>query len=61
MLLATKHEATEACGTHNLCGGLEAGIEGGIHSAKQTWEQMNAEEDVGFTLVDARNAFNEIN
>ena len=33
MLLATKHEATKACGTHNLYRGLEAGIEGGIHSA----------------------------
>ena len=25
------------------------------------WEKMNKEEEVGFTLVDARNAFNEMN
>ena len=31
VLVVTGAEAKEACGTEYLCGGLEAGIEGGIH------------------------------
>ena len=60
-MLASGEEATEACGNTNLCGGLEAGIEGGIHAAKRIWDELNEEEEWGFTLVDARNAFNEEN
>ena len=30
-------EAKEACGVKQLCAGLEAGIEGGIHAMKLLW------------------------
>ena len=60
-LLVCGDEATEACGTVNLCAGLEAGIEGCIYAAKEGWSEHNNGDEFGFTLVDARNAFNKIN
>ena len=54
-------EAKEACGTDQLCAGLEAAIEGGIHATKEWWDVHRQEEDYGFLLIDARNAFNEQN
>ena len=54
-------EAKEACRTDQLCGGLEAGIEGGIHALRIVWQQNSQEEDWGFLLIDAHNAFNEEN
>ena len=56
LLMATIAEATEACGVDNLRGGLETGIEGGIYAAKEMWSAIDKEAEVGFTLVDARNA-----
>ena len=45
-----------------LAGGVEAGIEGAIHAARLQWAQhSDEEEDWGFLLIDARNAFNEEN
>ena len=44
-----------------LLGGLEAGIEGGIHQMPLLCAQNSKEEDWGFLLIDARNAFNEEN
>jgi hypothetical protein len=40
---------------------LEAGVEGGIHAMRLIWEEHKMEEEWGFLLVDARNAFNEGN
>jgi hypothetical protein len=54
-------EAKEACGVDQLCVGLESGIEGGIHAMRLLWEQHAMEEEWGFLLVDAANAFNEGN
>ena len=54
-------EAKEQCGDEQLCAGLEAGIEGGIHAARQAWTDNEEDEEWGFLLVDARNAFNEGN
>ena len=54
-------EATEACSSNQLCAGLKAGIEGGIEAAKQLQDLHAEEEEWGFLLVDARNAFNELN
>jgi len=51
---------TEACGTDQLCAGLNSGIKGGIHAATQFWKKMAAEPDFGFFLADAVNAFNVI-
>ena len=38
-----------ACGTDQLCSGLKAGIEGGIHSAIKFWEENHAEDMTGFS------------
>ena len=54
-------EAKVACGTAQLCAGLEAGIEGAAHAIDTLWRQHEDDEEWGFLLVDARNAFNEGN
>jgi Reverse transcriptase (RNA-dependent DNA polymerase) len=54
-------EAKNACGTDQLCAGLESGIEGGLHDITSLWEQKLDEEEYGFLLIDASNAFNELN
>ena len=54
-------EAKVACGTTQLAGGVEAGIEGAIHAMRILWEEHQTEEDWGFLHIDARNAFNEDN
>ena len=61
LLRVTGPEAKAACGTTHLTGGLEAGIEGAIHAMRVLWEEQKTEEDWGFLLIDARNAFNEEN
>ena len=54
-------EAKEACGMDQLCAGLEAGTEGGIHAMQNLWDLHQRDEDWGFLLIDAKNAFNELN
>lgn len=55
----TRTEVQEACGTDQLCGGTEAGIEGLVHAVTTEWElASDQEEREGFILDDARNAFN---
>ncbi len=61
VLLVCGDEAKEACGVDQLCAGLEAGIEAGVHAANLIWQQHAHEEEWGFLLVDACNAFNEGN
>ena len=61
VLSVAKGEAQEACGIDQLCGGLQAGIEGAVHVMHSIWDAHKMEEDWGFLLIDARNAFNEIN
>ena len=61
VLSVAKGEAQEACGIDQLCGGLQAGIEGGVHAMHSMWETHKMEEEWGFLLIDARNAFNEVN
>ncbi len=61
VIAVTRNEAQIACGVDQLCAGLQAGIEGGIHAVQQIWESHKEEEDWGFLMIDARNAFNEIN
>lgn len=61
VLLVAGEEATASCGVHQLCGGLEAGIEGGIHAMCCQWGEVKDEESPwGALLVDAKNAFNEV-
>jgi hypothetical protein len=61
LLFVAGSEAKEACGTDQLCDGPEAGIEGGIHAMQNLWELHQGDEDWGFLLIDAKNAFNEQN
>ena len=61
LLWVSGQEAKASCGTEQLAGGVEAGIEGAIHAARLQWEQHSQEEDWGFLLIYARNAFNEEN
>ena len=59
LLKVAGQEAKAACGTTQLTGGLEAGIEGAIHAMRVLWDENNKEEDWGFILIGACNAFNE--
>jgi hypothetical protein len=52
--------ATAACGADQLCCGLKAGIEGGVHAATHFWNGIADEPDCGFLQLDAQNAFNEL-
>ena len=61
VLVVTGAGAKEACGTEQLCGGPEAGIDGGDPRGAAYVEKHDHEEDWGFLLIDARNAFNEEN
>ena len=61
VLVVTGAEVKEACGTEQLCGGLDAGIEGGVQVVRLLWQQYSQEEEWGLLLIDARNAFNEEN
>ena len=54
-------EAKAACGTTQLAGSMEAGIEGDIHAMRVLLDEHKKEEDWGFLLIDARNSFNEEN
>ena len=57
----TGADAAKACGVDQLCAGLQAGIEGSIHAMRCLWQELGGDEEWGFLLVDARNAFNEGN
>ena len=61
VLVVTGVEAKEAFGTEQLCGGLKAGIEGGVHMVRLLWQKHAQEEEWRFLLIDAHNAFNEEN
>ena len=54
-------EVVEACGCKQLCAGLKAGIEGAVHTASSFWEEHCGDDQTGFLLIDASNAFNEMN
>jgi hypothetical protein len=54
-------EAKESCSIDQLCAGLDAGIEGGIHAVDHMWKVHRMEEEWGFLLIDTCNAFNEQN
>ena len=54
-------QAKDTCGSAQLCAGLEADIDGAVHIISELWKEQEEEENWGFLLVDARNAFNEGN
>ena len=59
VLSAAKGEAQKTCEIDQLCGGLQAGIEGDVHDMHSIWETHKMEW--GFLPIGACNAFNEIN
>ena len=61
VLKVTGPEATMTCQGDQLCAGLKAGIDGVIHGVQALWDENSTTENWGFLLVDAKNAFNEIN
>ena len=61
LLQVTGQEAKAACGKEQLAVGMEEGIEGGIHDMRLLWAHNSQEEDWGFILIHARNAFIEEN
>ena len=44
----------------NLAANLPASIEGAIHAAHSAWDSHSDDDNFGFLLIDARNAFNEL-
>ena len=52
------NDIQEAAGKLHLCAGQPAGIEAAIHAARQLYDDDSTE---GFLLVDASNAFNQLN
>ena len=61
LLRVMGQEAKAACWTEQVEGGVESGIEGAIHASRLQWTQHLQEEEWGFLLIDAQNAFNEEN
>ena len=55
VLKVTGQEAKEACRTDQLCGGIEAGIKGGIHIMRLLCQYNSQEEDWGFLIIYAKN------
>ena len=61
LLAVAEKEAADECGIDNLSVGMSAGIEVAFHSANEVVDGNYDTDDWGFILVDARNAFNELN
>ena len=49
------------CQDDKICAGLKAGVDGAVHGVQAIWDENLTMEDLIFLLVDAKNAFNEIN
>ena len=54
-------EATMTCQYDHLCAVIKAGIDGVIHGVQALWDENLSTEECGVLLIDANNAFNEIN
>ena len=61
IIFVTRSVAKTICKSTQLCAGLEGGVEGGVHAMEHLVSQHKDEEDWGFLVIDARNAFNELN
>ena len=53
-----KEDIIQAAGPIQTCAGLKGGIEAAIHAMRKTWEKPETE---AMLLVDAENAFNNVN
>ena len=61
ILLVTGSESKYAFRMGQIYRRLEAGIEGGIHTMRLTWQQHWQEDGLVFLLIDAHNSLNENN
>ena len=61
VLKVTGSEAPHVCRDGQICTGLELEIDGWVHGVQSTREANLTEEKWDFLLVDAKNAFNNIN
>ena len=61
VLKVTGPEETMVCQDDHLCAVLKAEIDGMIHGVQAQWDKKSSTDEWGFSLVDAKNAFNEIN
>ena len=52
--------AITSCDADQLCAGLKAGVESGVHAVSGLWAEMDKEEEQGFLLIDAENVFNSL-
>jgi hypothetical protein len=62
VLTGAGHSAPTSCGSDQLCAGLRAGTDGTIHGVSTLYNELeDSDSESGFPLIDANNAFNEIN
>ena len=61
VLRVTGPEAPIVCQDSQICAGLIAGIDGAVHGVQAIWDTKTTKENSVFLLVDAKNAFNDIN
>ena len=61
ILKVAGQEEKESCGTDQMCGGIDAGVEGSINVMHLLWQQNAHEKDWVFILIDAHIALNEEN
>ena len=61
MLKAKGPEATMVCQDDQTCLRIKVVIEGAVHEVQFSWDESLTTEDWGFLIVDANNAFKDIN
>uniref|UniRef100_A0A1X7UCH9 Reverse transcriptase domain-containing protein n=1 Tax=Amphimedon queenslandica TaxID=400682 RepID=A0A1X7UCH9_AMPQE len=59
VIMVTRFDAEDMCGSAQLCAGMRAGVEGAVHALNGLLNEHN--DGWGVLIVDASNAFNSIN
>ena len=57
LLVSAGDDARTACGSTQLCSGLECGVEGGLHTVRETWEDEGWVGDRGRSVDDPYETF----
>jgi hypothetical protein len=60
ILGVTDREIAAACKAYTVCAGLQGCIKAAIHAMEAIWDYHHIEEEWGLLLIDANNAFNEM-
>ena len=61
VLEVTGPESTHACKDNQICRVLKDGIYGALQGVQYIWDATSTKGNWEFLLIDAKNAFNEIN